>query len=46
VARLPALTPEQRAEEEERAREAYDAEGQACADGDFDAYDKYYGDVD
>jgi hypothetical protein len=46
VVRRDALTPEERAEEDERAREWEDDEMRAAADDDFNAYDKYYGDVD
>jgi hypothetical protein len=44
-ARRAALTPEERAEEDERAREWEYDEMRAAAD-DFDPYDKYYGDED
>jgi hypothetical protein len=45
-ARRAALTPEERAEEDERAREWEYDEMRAAADDDFDPYEKYYGDVD
>lgn len=44
-ARRAALTPEERAEEDERDREWEYDEMRAAAD-DFDPYEKYYGDVD
>ncbi|MDX2800181.1 hypothetical protein [Streptomyces scabiei] len=44
TARLAALTPEQRAEEAERAREWEYEEMRAAADDGFDPYAKYYGD--
>jgi hypothetical protein len=43
--RRAALTPQERAEEDERAREWEYEEMRAAAD-DFDPYEKYYGDVD
>lgn len=45
-ARRAALTPEERAEEEERAREWEYDEMSAAADDGFDTYAKDYGDVD
>jgi hypothetical protein len=45
-ARRAALTPEERAEEDERAREWEYDEMRAAADDDFDPYEKYYGDED
>jgi hypothetical protein len=45
-ARRAALTPEERAEEDERAREWEYEEMRAAADDDFDPYEKYYGDED
>jgi hypothetical protein len=45
-ARLAALTPEERAEEDERAREWEYEEMRAAGADDFDPYEKYYGDVD
>jgi hypothetical protein len=44
-ARRAALTPEERAEEDERDRE-WEYDEMRAAAGDFDPYDKYYGDVD
>ena len=44
--RRAALTPNERAEEDERAREWEYAEMRAAADDDFDPYAKDYGDVD
>jgi len=43
-ARRAALTPEERAEEDERAREWEYDEMRAAAGDDFDPYEKYYGD--
>jgi hypothetical protein len=45
-ARRAALTPEERAEEDERAREWEYDEMRAAAGEDFDPYGKYYGDED
>lgn len=45
-ARRAALTPEERAEEDERSREWEYDEMRAAADDDFDPYEKYYGDED
>jgi len=45
-ARRAALTPEERAEEDERAREWEYDEMRAAADDGFDPYAKDYGDVD
>ncbi|MBE4790325.1 hypothetical protein [Streptomyces caniscabiei] len=45
-ARRAALTPEERAEEDERAREWEYDEMRAAADDGFDPYAKYYGDED
>jgi hypothetical protein len=45
-ARRAALTPEERAEEDERAREWEYDEMRAAGSDDFDPYEKYYGDVD
>lgn len=45
-ARRAALTPEQRAEEDEQAREWEYDEMRAAADDGFDPYEKYYGDED
>jgi hypothetical protein len=45
-ARRAALTPEERAEEDERAREWEYDEMRAAGDDDFDPYAKDYGDVD
>lgn len=45
-ARRAALSPEERAEEDERAREWEYDEMRAAADDGFDPYEKYYGDVD
>lgn len=45
-ARRAALTPQQRAEEDERSREWEYDEMRAAADDGFDPYEKYYGDVD
>ncbi len=45
-ARRAALTPEERAEEDERAREWEYEEMRAAADDGFDPYAKDYGDVD
>lgn len=44
--RRAALTPEERAEEDEQAREWECDDMRAAADDGFDPYDKYYGDVD
>jgi hypothetical protein len=44
--RRAALTPEERAEEDERAREWEYDEMRAAGADDFDPYEKYYGDVD
>jgi hypothetical protein len=45
-ARRAALTEEERAEEDERAREWEYDEMRAAADDGFDPYEKYYGDQD
>jgi hypothetical protein len=45
-ARRAALTPQERAEEDERAREWEYDEMRAAADDGFDPYAKYYGDED
>jgi hypothetical protein len=45
-ARRAALTPQERAEEDERAREWEYEEMCAAADDGFDPYEKYYGDED
>lgn len=45
-ARRAALTPEERAEEDERAREWEYDEMRAAGDDGFDPYAKDYGDVD
>lgn len=45
-ARRAALTPQERAEEDERAREWEDDEMRAAGDEGFDPYEKYYGDED
>jgi hypothetical protein len=44
-ARRAGLTPEERAEEDERAREWEYEEMRAAGADDFDPYEKYYGDV-
>ncbi|WP_143661837.1 hypothetical protein [Streptomyces glaucescens] len=44
--RRAALTPQERAEEDERARESEHEEMRAAADDGFDPFEKYYGDVD
>jgi hypothetical protein len=45
-ARRAALTPQERAEEDQRAREWEYEEMRAAADDGFDPYEKYYGDED
>lgn len=45
-ARRDALTPQERADEDERAREWEYDEMRAAADDGFDPYEKYYGDHD